>query len=430
MKAKYLLILLPLLASLAFAQTFEGDGGQGGIIFELGGSARSLAMGQAYSAIADQGECMLYNPAGLGQIRTTKIGLMGGLLYGGAMQSVVTANMPLATYGTIGLTYTGAFASLDEDDILDENGEPISGTAKMNSSGLIVTYGKKVKFIGFGVSPKIMLGVLGDEQAFGFDADLGAIIYPASLNPKWSYDLVTIGLSVKNLLGSTMDYTGSEESPANPRVVRAGLGLRIPGEMVIGDFDITYALDETGVLGWYGGLEFNPVDIISLRGGVNKNFISAGLGLHFDLARSVGMDVDYAIMMNYGAGPQMLDELHKVSFNLELRNVAGLWVTVSPSVLSSTEYADIAVFGASQYYGKTKRWVFEIYDALGTVRYRQSRDVIDPDRDALPSEFKWSGLDNIKGGQVKNGWYFYRFTIIDNLGDQIVYKGKLLKVER
>ncbi|MBD3285039.1 hypothetical protein GF359_01575 [candidate division WOR-3 bacterium] len=430
MKAKYLLIVLPLLATLAFGQTSEtGAGGQSGIIFELGGSARSLAMGQAYNAIADEGECMLYNPAGLGQIRTTKIGLMGGLLYAGAMQSVVTANMPLATYGTVGLTYSGAFSSLDDGDILDPEGNPVGGSASMNNSALMVSYGKKFRYIGVGLSPKIMLGVLHDESAFGFDADFGAIIYPASINPDWNYDLVTIGVSVKNLLGSTMSYTDSGEEPAIPRILRAGVGVKIL-EMFAGDFDISLPLGESGETGWYGGLEFTPVDIISLRGGVNHNSINAGMGLHFDLARSVGMDIDYAFMYPYAAEPGFLDPLHKVSFNVELRSVAGLWVTVNPSVLTSTEYADIAVYGASQYYGKTKRWVFEIYDKVGTVVYRQSRDVIDPDLDALPSEFKWSGLDNMKGGQVKNGWYFYRFTIIDNLGDQIVYKGKLLKVER
>lgn len=430
MKAKYLLIVLPLLASLAFAQpTEEGAGGQGGVIFEAGGSARSLAMGQAFTALGDQGETMLYNPAGLGQLRTTKIALMGGLLYGGAMQSVIVADMPLGTYGTVGLTYTGAFASLDEGDIRDEHGELIPGEAGMNNSALMLGYGKKLKFIGLGITPKFMLGVLSDEQAFGFDLDFGAILYPASFVPSWDYDIVTIGVAMKNLLGSTMDYIGNEESPANPRIVRAGLGIRVPGDLVLGAFDVSYSLIENGEFKWYGGLELNPVDLLSLRGGINDRFLTAGLGLHLDLARSVGMDVDYAFMMHH-AGEGTLDPLHKVSINLELRSVAGLWLTVTPSTLTSTEYADITVFGASQFHGRTRRWAFEIQDKLGTVRYRQSREVKDPDRDALPSEFKWSGLDNIRGGQVKNGWYFYKITIVDNLGDQIVYKGKLLKVER
>ncbi|MBN2379470.1 hypothetical protein JXM67_06670 [candidate division WOR-3 bacterium] len=430
MKAKYLLLVLPLLVSLAFGQSStEGVGGQGGMIFEAGGSARSLAMGQAFTAISDQGEAMLYNPAGLGQIHTTRIGLMGGLLYAGAMQSVVTGNMPLGTFGTVGLTYTGAFASLDDGTILDENGDPISGSAGMNNSAVILSYGKKLKFIGLGLSPKFMLGVLADEDAFGFDADFGAMIYPASFVPSWTYDVVTLGVTVKNLLGATMDYTGNGETPANPRIIRAGLGLRVPGDLVLGDFDISYALVDSAALDWYGGLEFNPLDLISLRAGINKNFLSAGLGLHLDLARTLGMDVDYAFMMPH-AVERMLGPVHKVSLNLELRSVAGLYVTVTPVVLTTTEYADILVHGTDVFYGRTQRWSFEILDQLGTVRYRQQREVKDPDRDAFPSEFKWSGLDNIIGGPVKNGWYFYRITITDNLGDQIVYKGKLLKVER
>ena len=138
MKARYVFIALTLVVGLAFAQPVtEGTGGQGAMLFEAGGSARSLAMGQAFTALADQGEAVLYNPAGLGQIHSAKLSLLGGSLYGSTYQSVLAYNMPWATYGTFGLAYVGAFGALEET--IDPYGNNIDAAAGMSNSGEMIS---------------------------------------------------------------------------------------------------------------------------------------------------------------------------------------------------------------------------------------------------------------------------------------------------
>lgn len=433
MKARYVFIALTLVVGLAIAQPVtEGTGGQGAMLFEAGGSARSLAMGQAFTALADQGEAVLYNPAGLGQIHSAKLSLLGGTLYGSTYQSVLAYNMPWATYGTFGLAYVGAFGVLEET--IDPYGNNIDAEDGMSNSGVMISYAKKFSAFGVGLAPKILFSRLSDEQALAFDVDAGFMLYPIAFfianKPTTSlpYDLVTLGVSLKNLLAATMDYTGSGMEPANPRIVRAGLGIRLLDNRVKLASDISYTLDDNGVFGWYEGLEVYPVKLLALRAGINQNFFSFGLGVNTELSRSVALEVDYAFMMNY-ASEFLLEPVHKVSLNLNLKNVAGLWLASRPGELNSpADYAEITVNGASQFKRRIKRWVFEIKDAGGNVVYRKAQDVYG-EIDELPAKFTWNGVNSIRGGQVDSDTYYYQITIIDKLGDKIVYEGLLLKVD-
>ena len=432
MKARYVFIALTLVVGLAFAQTFEGTGGQGAMLFEAGGSARSLAMGQAFTALADQGEAVLYNPAGLGQIHSAKLSLLGGTLYGSTYQSVLAYNMPWATYGTFGLAYVGAFGALEET--IDPYGNNIDADAGMSNSGVMISYAKKFSAFGVGLAPKILFSRLSDEQALAFDVDVGFMLYPLSpilakkLTGSIPYDLVTLGVAAKNLLAPTMNYTGSGMEPANPRIVRAGLGIRLLDNRVKLASDISYTLDDNGIFGWYEGLEVYPAKLLALRAGINHNFFSFGLGVNAELSHSVALEVDYAFMMNY-ASEFLLEPVHKVSLNLNLKNVAGLWLASRPAELNSpADYAEITVNGASQFKRRIKRWVFEIKDAGGNVVYRKAQDVYG-EIDELPAKFTWNGVNSIRGGQVDSGTYYYQITITDKLGDKIVYEGLLLKVD-
>lgn len=429
MKARYILVVLPLVVGLAFAQTdTAGTGGQGGLIFEAGGSARSLAMGQAYAALADEGEAVLYNPAGLGQIHTAKLGLLGGSLYAGTYQSVIAYNMPWASYGTFGLAFVGTFGALEETTAPD--GSPTSAPGGMANAGFMISYAKKFSSFSVGLAPKLLFGVLSDKQAIGFDADLGFMFYPVSFFPTLPYNMVSLGVSAKNLLGTTLRYSEEDTfSPANPRIVRAGLGIRLLDNRVVLGSDISYMLDGSGNFGWYEGLEVSPAKPLAIRLGANHKFFSAGLGIKTELTRSVGLAVDYAFMMHYQSG-FMLQPVHKVSLNLDLKNVAGIWIESRPATLTSpADYAEIFVHGAAQFKGRHKRWVFEIQDAGGNTVYHWMRDVYGDERDELPPKLTWNGVNNIRGGQVDKGSYYYRLTIVDKLGDQIVYEGFLVKVD-
>jgi hypothetical protein len=193
--------------------------------------------------------------------------------------------------------------------------------------------------------------------------------------------------------------------------------------------DISYSLDTNQVFGFYEGLEIYPAKMFAVRFGANSNYFTGGVGINTELSRNMGLEVDYAFMYHYGADPGMLQPVHKVSVNLELKSVAGLWLSTVPASLTSpAEYAEITVNGAAQYKGRTRRWIFEIKDQAGNVRYRVSRDVYGT-MDEIPPKFTWNGVDNIRGGQVDSGNYYYQVTIFDKLGDEIVFDGLLLKID-
>lgn len=407
-----------------FAQ--EGDEGYPGAIFEVG-SARSTGIGNTFVALADAPEAVFFNPAGLGKVNYSNLSLLGSSLRAGAVHSIVSFTMPWATYGTFGLTYTGVFGRVT--DVKDTLGIPTPGvTAGVTMSGFLLSYGKKFGFISAGISPKLIFNTLWNTQALGFDVDIGTIFYPLKLIvPKFPYDMVALGLTVKNILGSGLTY--EKEKEHLPRVIKSGVALKFMEDRfsIAADFSLI-PWDTITVSKYSGGFEIVPVRNFTLRAGVNKNTFNAGFGLKWELTRAMGLNLDYAVVANHRS-EFIVGLIHKLSFEFALKNIGGIWVDVSPGILKSPiEYANIFLHGVAPFHGKTRRWEFLIKDREGNIRYRTQRDVY-TEVDELPSKITWNGIDNIRGGQVPSDKYYYEIKITDKLGDEIKYSGYLMTVK-
>jgi len=160
---------------------------------------------------------------------------------------------------------------------------------------------------------------------------------------------------------------------------------------------------------------------------MNTNYFNGGLGIILDIGRTTSLNIDYAVGMHYKS-EFMMPLTHTISLNFTLKSIAGIWVETRPSVLSSpAEYVQILIHGGAQFRGKIKRWEFIIKDAGGNIRYRQRRDVYS-DMDELPPKITWNGVDNIRGGSVDSGRYYYEIRLMDRMGDVMKYTGYLLTV--
>ena len=62
-------------AGLLYAEEYSGVGS----FWELGMGARPLALGEAFTGIADDGSALFYNPAGLAWIRNTGTPIFPGM---------------------------------------------------------------------------------------------------------------------------------------------------------------------------------------------------------------------------------------------------------------------------------------------------------------------------------------------------------------
>jgi len=91
------------LAVLVAGSLALGEGGFAGAFLEYGPAPRSLAMGQAFSAVGDDAQAGYFNPAGLYQLNSQELILAHSQLYGARMEYIGYA-LPTKGLGTFGLT--------------------------------------------------------------------------------------------------------------------------------------------------------------------------------------------------------------------------------------------------------------------------------------------------------------------------------------
>ena len=96
----------------ATAATAMNDAGVAGTYLRYGSSARSLALGNAVTGIADDAAIAYWNPAGLAQLRTMELTGMGATMYGDTRYSYLALGMPTERWGTFSVS--GTFTSSGE----------------------------------------------------------------------------------------------------------------------------------------------------------------------------------------------------------------------------------------------------------------------------------------------------------------------------
>ncbi len=113
---KIFLILL-VLCPAAFAET--GDGGYAGSFLQLGFGARSLGMGGAFVAVADDATGGFFNPAGLVQVTQRTFGAFYRKMPQDRRLSYMVYNQPVRNEATIALAWVNAGVT----DVMGRDGD-------------------------------------------------------------------------------------------------------------------------------------------------------------------------------------------------------------------------------------------------------------------------------------------------------------------
>ena len=258
--------------------------------------ARPLGMGGAYVAAADDGNAILWNAAGLAQIKRHEITAMFAALYAGLDGTLYNAETEQLGYhlvsyvhpagrGSFGFSW-GTFQSYFYDESIFR-----------------VSYGRKLKkHLYAGISLKRPgWRIEGNEYTKldrdipnngtsrkGVTLDLSALYYTG--------DGLSLGFSAENLLPTNVGLTTEENIPVN---LRGGLAYRIdnPGKLnidLLSALDFTYRMEDGAniYMGMEGWLFSNALGI---RAG--WNLTSATSGLSCRVARKwLEIQIDYAFV--------------------------------------------------------------------------------------------------------------------------------------
>lgn len=206
-----------LLVSCILLGQLVDPGATGYTFVKLGIGVRPVAMGNAFTALSDDGNAVFWNPSGLG-------GITSYYVTGMAMNHLdyfnyynLTSAIPIGRYGSIGF----GLSYLTGDDIeYSERGEP--GSEFQNSDMLLnigwgKALGKKRKLISFGTAVKVVRSQLYDYDAYGVLADIGFMLNP--------YKFLYFGTVLKHF-GSPRRFIERWEYP--PVNFRQGAAVKLP----------------------------------------------------------------------------------------------------------------------------------------------------------------------------------------------------------
>jgi hypothetical protein len=412
------------LAALLFlaAAAFGAEGGLAGAFLDYGAAPRSLAMGRAFSAVADDAEAGYFNPAGLFQLNSQEVILAHSQLYGARLEFIGYA-LPTRGTGTFGLTLIN-YGAEGLDSRTPENAEFRDYLFAENAYLASYAY-NPWPLLGFGANLKLLTKNLAEYSDVGVGADVGALLL-------WPRPL-SFGVTVQNLLQPSL--TLSDVADIYPRSVRTGAAVRLLGGRAVIAVDAALPLlnevdastgYQTGRFvprpALHGGVEFQIVPgVLIQRVGIDAQVISLGLGAHRSWGR-MGIGGDYAVLLHHES-KYLLPPTHKAGVFVSFSGFR-VWIDAQPSLFSPTPedkqnvlWMDIRLMTRAP----TKRWQVLIKNHLGEVVRSYSG------WDQPPLRMVWDGLDDA-GRLVADGRYGYSIVVVDQRERALSFDGALTEV--
>ena len=264
----FTLILFLLSAASAFAQA--GFGRYGAPFLSISPYARQVAMGEAFTALANDINVMRYNVGGLGNLQNTIFSVHFHKWIDDTQQGALEGALPLPSgLGVLGFNLT----YFDEGEVTDLNGDFQQTGNITTSNDLILSfgYGRPLPFLNnkltFGAGVKFIRQDLGGVSASATGIDVGAVFVLKHLN---------FGATLQNFTVSKIQFVN--QSALLPETVRGGVALRLPfGPINIeGDrkhklnvgTDVAKVLDRADKkVRIYSGAELRIAEVFAIRGG-------------------------------------------------------------------------------------------------------------------------------------------------------------------
>jgi hypothetical protein len=391
---------LLLLLSAAVPARAERTFGLAGDYLNYGAGARALAMGGAFTGLADDASAEYYNPAAVAFVDEYQLSSMFASFGLGTNLYYLSAAFPMGPWGAVAasdlMSSADGFQGRNDVNQVTQDNQSIT----QNAAALSYAYAFQDLWSA-GVKAKFLR-----EQMFSNSGD--ALGLDLSLYSRPIYG-VSAGLSVANV--NRPRITLIEDPDVFGRDVKFGVAYHAKRDFFIATLDVN-KLEEQKMY-YAAGLEINPYPILSLRAGWNQqNELTAGLGINFRILK-----VDYAFSNSSDFGAY-----NKISFTYRWGNVyqtgvkiQGLAKETDPIYVEGL-YNEVK-FKTSLPGFSMKGWSLVISDEEGkTVRELKG--------EARPPEtVVWDMLDDA-GKPVKRGKYRFSFKVVYKNDKSWVEKGR------
>ncbi len=174
---KFNLIIKIIVFSIFFVYLFSfliaEQGTTSAAFLKLEAGARPVAMGGAFTGAADDVNAIMYNPAGLAQLKNIEITLMHSFWFVSVFYDYLAVAYPAGEIGTFALSFVYVNSGgIPKTDILGADlGEFLANDINFN-----IGYGTNInKELSLGLTIKLFNESIDDTGAFGFAADVAGI---------------------------------------------------------------------------------------------------------------------------------------------------------------------------------------------------------------------------------------------------------------
>ncbi|MFA6091629.1 MAG: PorV/PorQ family protein [Elusimicrobiota bacterium] len=318
-----LLLQLALLSAAGPAAAGQGAGTTSANFLKLGGGARAVALGGAFTALADDANAIAYNPAGLAVLRRQELSLMHNEYMDGIRQEWAVYALPSQEYGTFAaaanVLSVAPFAAYDA-------GDHPTGEVSAQDSSYGLAYARSFgKVLHVGAGAQMISSQLADHNARTSSFDAGMIYEPPITGLRLAAALLHAGAGMRFV----------EESSPLPRTLKVGVAYT-PLRMVRNRHVLTICTDvedseDRGLNGAFG-LEYESHHMVALRFGWRGIQdaglgLSAGLGVFFNdegLGRLPELRFDYTFVDMGG-----LTQAHRIGVTLRFGPSREVWIPPS-----------------------------------------------------------------------------------------------------
>lgn len=341
MTRKITFAILSVLLFLPFANAQTVIAKYAGEFMAIGVGGRPLAMGGAFSAVANDITAGYYNPAGLAQVNYPQIALMHDERFGNLVNyDYAAVAIPWNTDMTFALSVMrlGIDGIPDTRQALEDGRNPgvtISDPNFITDQYARLNYDKITEFSDqdwafylsfakihsenfyYGASVKIIYKDIAEFNAYGVGFDVGAIYLP--------FENFSVGANLQDITTTLVSWnTGLNELISPTAKIGAAYGLHVLNGTLTPalDFDVRFenrqyaSTFHMGPVSFdmHAGLEFNYNNLFSIRGGYNdvKQFtVGAGIKLP-------KLNIDYSFARFNMAEIDRLPDTHRISIILTL----------------------------------------------------------------------------------------------------------------
>lgn len=379
------------------AHAVDPNGGVPGDWLSRYAGARSVGMGGAFVATADEPIGAMWNPAGLSSVMQNEIHFEQTRLFEGTTMNGIGVVFPFRTFPTLGLS----MITLGNDDFerTNELNESL-GSFKEGDTAFLLSASKQVHDrVAVGANVKVARQQIEDFDAAGVGADLGVMV---DVTPS-----IRVGASLLNIGGPSVTLRDVNEK--YPIEFRGGVAFRFFNGrgLVSAEMD---RRDGPGVSLHTGG-EVWVLENVALRGGYYDTEPAGGMSYRFN----------NHMRFDYGMSDHELGVVHRFAVSYRF---GGFFAanTASPEVFSPIGEHSVTQF---QMKARTKddavRWHLDIRDKHDQI----VRTFGGPG--VPPAHVMWDGK-NESGLTLPDGIYRYRLVVVDEAGRVVEASEKTVQI--